>query len=360
MTHRRFRPSKRFWLPAAVGCARVGAFVVRAQNPPPSAEQPAIALSASLQKRVQHELHQCRDAVVRIEATDEHGLLSGTGFFVDPNGLLYTTYSVAGKTSGIVVVRREEKYPARLLVADEKSGIALLQVDVQTAFLPVAKAPHDLGVGSPVMACGYPLDLALTPSLGLVGGFERKYLERYFATTHIRANVAVRRGEGGAPLLKMGGGGGGILISSMDQGAASLALPIEAAGKVRRDYVRYGRVRPGWLGVQLNAVEEPIHGSTAVVQGLLAGGAAQKGGIKVGDVFLGIGQSKITCPEDMLDATFFLTAEDPVPVRVARGEEELTLQVCPADLPHPQPDPSLLRPVEQLEENHFLRLRGQP
>jgi S1-C subfamily serine protease len=202
------------------------------------------------------------------------------------------------------------------------------------------------------------MDLPLTPSFGVVGGFDRKYLDRYFATTHIRANVAVQRGEGGAPLLNMKGEVVGILISSLDQGSASFALPIEAAEKVHRDFIRYGAVRPGWFGLQIEAVSEPIHGSTAIVRDLLHAGHAEKAGIKEGDVFLRIGQSKITCPEDMLDATFFLTAEDTVPVAVARGDTELTVQVCPTDPPKRQAGPPSLWPWEPKAADELLRLGG--
>ena len=134
------------------------------------------------------------------EATDEHGLLAGSGFFVDPNGLLYTTYSIAGESRDIVVLRGDQKFPARRLVADPRSGMALVKVDIQTPFRSHRQIFYDLAVGAPVITCGYPMDLPLTPSFGLVGGFDRKYLGRYFATTHIRANVSVQRGEGGAPL----------------------------------------------------------------------------------------------------------------------------------------------------------------
>ena len=120
-----------------------------------------------------------------------------------------------------------------------------MKIDAETPFLPFAK-PRELTVASPVIAIGFPMDLPLTPAFGTVGGFDLKYLGRLFATTHIRANVPVQRGEGGAPLLNAKGEVVGILISQLDAGNAAFVLPIEAAEKVRKDFIRFHAVRPGW------------------------------------------------------------------------------------------------------------------
>lgn len=289
-----------------------------------------------LQQQVQKLFEKSAGAVARIEAMDKHGQLSGSGFFIDPNGLLYTSYTVGGDTHDIVAIIGELKYPAQRVAADERSGIALLQVEAKTPFLPLGTS-YDLAVATPVMTIGYPMDLPLTPSFGMLGGFDRKYLGRYFATTHLRANVAVQRGEGGAPLLNMKGEVVGILISSLDQGSASFVLPIEAAEKVRKDYVRFGEVRPGWLGLSVVSAAEARRGSTALVQDVFRDAPADKAGLLPDDLLLQIGGRKITCPEDMLDSCFFLSASDPVTVVVARGEEELKIQVETVDFPGRRP-----------------------
>jgi serine protease Do len=304
----------------------------------------------SLQQEVRKVYEKCGAAVARIQASDRHGQLAGTGFFVDPNGTLFTSYTIGGDTHDIVVVVGELKYPARRLVADERSGIAILKVEAKTPFLPIGSS-RELVAGSPVMTLGYPMALPLSPSFGIVGGFDRKFADRYFATTHLRANVSVQRGEGGAPLLNMRGEAVGILISSLDQGSASFALPMEAAEKVRKDYVRFGEVRPGWLGLLLVSAGEPREGSTAEVQEVFAGAPAEKAGIKVKDVLLGVGDYKITSPEDMVDACFFLSAEDRVNVSLARAGELVTATVEVADLPGKhKPHPSLSLSGEQVEE----------
>ncbi len=286
----------------------------------------------ALQREVQNIFEKCRNSVVRIEATDQHGYLSGTGFFIDPNGLLYTSYTVGGESRDIQVAFGGAHYPAHRLVSDIRSGIAILKIDAQTPFLAFGSS-RQLAVASPVIAIGYPMDLPLTPVFGTVGGFDLKYQGRYFATAHIRANIPVQRGEGGAPLVNSRGEVVGVLISRVESGNASFVLPIEAAEKIRKDFVRFREVRPGWIGVRIKPLEEPVDGSTAVIEETLPDAPGQKAGLLAGDVIVQVGDHRITSPEDVLDASFFLTAEDETLIRVARDGSEREFAVTPVDNP---------------------------
>ena len=297
-----------------------------------SADEDPGKMLAAIQQQVQAVYEKGGAAVVRIEATDGRDRVAGTGFFIDPNGTLYTSYSVGGESQDIVVHFRGERHPATRLISDLRSGIALLKIAAETPFLTFAKA-RDLALATPVIALGYPQELSLTPSFGIVGGFDLKFAGRYFATTHIRANLPVQRGEGGAPLLNMKGEVVGIVISMIDGGSASFALPIEAAEKVRMDFTRFREAHPGWIGVHVKTAATAVAGSTAVIEEVVAEAPAEKAGLRAGDVLLQIGGRKIAAAEDVLDASFFLTADDGVIVRVARAGEELEIKLQPGDPP---------------------------
>ena len=314
-------------LALGLGCAVIAAPLIIAQEVGPA---PSVAEAISQEVRTVFE--KCRKAVVKIEAVDNHGALSGTGFFIDPNGTVLTSYTVGGESRDIVVSGAGKRLIARRLVSDPRSGVAILKVDAETPFLTVGKS-RVLALAAPVVAIGFPMDLPASPSFGTVAGFDIKYGGRYFATVHIRANVPVQRGQGGAPLLNLHGEVVGILISSLDAGSAAFALPIEAAEKVRKDFVRFGEVRPGWLGVAVHPAEIANAGSTARIDQVFDGAPGLKAGLEKNDVVLQIGDRKITCPEDVLDASFFTTAEDDLTVKVWRGGTELALTVTPTDHP---------------------------
>lgn len=298
-----------------------------------AAENEPAPLLDAIHREVNIIFEKCRSSIVRIEATDQHGYLSGTGFFIDPNGLLYTSYTVGGESNDIQVAFDGAHYPAHRLVSDVRSGIAILKIDAQTPFLTFGNS-RQLSIASPVIAIGYPMALDLTPVFGTVGGFELKYQGRYFATTHIRASLSVQRGEGGAPLVNSHGEVVGILISRVGGGdGAAFALPIEAAEKIRKDFVRYREVRPGWIGVRIKPLEEPLDGSTAVIEETLPDAPGQKAGLLPGDVIIRVGDHQITSTEDVLDASFFLTAEDETVIRVYREGSEHQFTVTPIDNP---------------------------
>src|SRR5438309_1364852 len=262
--------------------------------------------ATSLSREVKDVFERCAKAVVKIEATDQHGELSGTGFFVDPTGTLYTAYSVGGEAENVTVEFKGKKYPARQLMADLRSGIAMLKVDLPSPALPIGNSDQ-LEIATPVVAIGYPLDLAETPSFGMIAGFDRKCFGGYFPTKHLRVNLPPQRGEGGAPLLNLKGEVVGILLYTFENNSC-YALPIEAAEKLRSDYVRFGEARYGWIGTNVQEAAAPVEGSRAVTAKVMKDTPAAEAGLKPGDVVLQIGRTKVHEPEDILEASFFLTA----------------------------------------------------
>ena len=314
---------------ARIGCALLAGSPIIAQDAiPPN----TVATAIGHEVRIVFE--KCRDAVVKIEASDEHGDLSGTGFFIDPNGTLYTSYTIGGTSEDITVVCDGQRYSAERLIADPRSGVAILKVDpkIPVPFLSLGHSKA-LGVGDPIIAIGYPMDLPVSPSWGTVAGLDIKYLDRYFVTRHLRAGIPVQRGQGGAPLLNMGGEVVGVLISSLDNGSGCFGLPIDAAERIHMDYLRHGRLRPGWLGILCAAAPARVAGSTAQVEVVTKDSPGSQSGLRPGDILLKVGDNEITSPEDVLNAAFFIAAEDDVKFKIARGSEQLEVVVTAADRP---------------------------
>jgi len=287
-----------------------------------------------ISQEVRETVGKVSDAICRIEGDDEHGHLSGTGFFIDADGTLLTSFSVGGESRNIVVSAGEQRFPATRLVADSYAGIAVLKIAANkpVRFLKFGKSSA-LAVASPVITAGYPLDLPLSPSFGLVAGIDSGFNGRFFNTRHIRANVPVQRGEGGSPVMNLHGEVVGVLISTVEENSGIFALPVEAAEKILHDFRTYGRVRQGWVGVEVRPTDAPEGGSSARILKLREDSPAFVGGIRPGDILLQIGSRRITNPEDVHSAAFFVTAGEPLPVRVSRGGRELKLTVTPLDPP---------------------------
>ncbi|HSV62695.1 MAG TPA: trypsin-like peptidase domain-containing protein [Chthoniobacterales bacterium] len=321
--------NRRVFSPAvlATGLALCAAFVRADEAAPPTAPaQLPESSTTSISREVKEIFEKSGKAVVKIRGTDEHGDLSGTGFFIDPTGMIYTAFSVGGDTDNLTVEFDGKTYPARLMMADLRSGIAILKADIASPALPIGKS-ETMEVATPVMAIGYPLDLPSTPSFGMVAGFDRKFLDRYFCTTHVRVNLPTQRGEAGAPLLNFKGEVVGILVAQIENGSACYALPIDAAEKIRNDFIRFGEARHGWIGINVAQAPKPIDGSTAEMTEIMKDTPAYGSGIKPGDILLQVGKTQVHQPEDVIDASFFLTAGDDVPITVMRGNEKMVFEV---------------------------------
>lgn len=286
-----------------------------------------IELGKTINDRVKEIFELRKDAVVRIEAVDQHGKLSGTGFYADPSGTIYTHEAVIGDASEITVFQGLRKFPAKHLLTDPRTGIALIKVEANTPFLPIGNS-NEIEVAMPVIAIGFPRGMAECPSIGMVAGFDIEFLNRFFRTTHMRVNLPVQRGLGGAPVMDMEGRAVGIIISGIDGNAGCYVLPINAAEKVRLDFVRFGELRPGWLGVSVEAAPESDGvPTTARIADLLSDTPAALSGIRDGDLLLRIGDVEITRPEDVIDGAFFLSAGDLTSLTVLRDGEMLEFKL---------------------------------
>jgi serine protease Do len=312
--------------------------------------------ATSISREVKDVFERAAKAVVKVHGVDEHSDIFGTGFFVDPTGTLFTSYTVGGEAGNFTIEFEGKQHPAHQVLADVRSGLAMLKADLVTPALPIGSSAQ-LEVATPVITIGFPLDLPKTPSFGMIAGFDRKYLGRYFSTTHLRVNLPTQRGEAGAPLLNLKGEVVGILMSSLENNSSCYALPIDAAEKIRTDYVRFGEPRHGWVGANVSEAKTEVEGSRAEITEILSPPAGE-GGIKPGDILLQVGRTKVRQPEDVLDASFFITAGDTVPITVRRGSQTLIFSIQ-ADS-HPASRPYIAAPPSSSNRAIPLNLQAGP
>src|ERR1700730_3324815 len=300
--------------------------------------------ATSISREVKDVFERVAKAIVKIHGVDEHSEIFGTGFFVDPTGVLYTSYSVGGDAGNFTIEFNGKEYPARQVLADERSGIAMLKIDLATPALPIGHSDQ-LEIATPIVMIGFPLDLPKTPSFGMIAGFDRKYLGRYFSTTHLRVNLPTQRGEAGAPLLNLKGEVVGMLVSSLENNSACYALPINAAEKIRTDFVRFGEARHGWIGANVSYVKTPVEDSHVEIAEIVGLSPATDSGMRPGDILLQVGKVKVHEPEDVLDASFFITAGDMIPITVVRDGEKVTFKIQADFRPNTRQPPLLASPI---------------
>jgi serine protease Do len=279
--------------------------------------------------QIHHLFEKHRDAVVRVRASDSMGVRLGSGFFVDASGTVYTHSGVVLQADDVSVQFQGRILPAKVVASDTRSGIALLKTECISPFLPMGNS-DEIAVSHPVLAIGYPGEREVSPTLGLMAGRDFHQNGKQFSTSHLRMNMAVQPGCGGAPVLNMNGEVIGIVAARIGEGGACHILPIRAAEKVRTDINRFGELRPGWVGVEVEDAPNPIEGSVARVVHMNPETPAAKCGLLQGDVLLGINDHKVASIQDLVDAAYFLTAGEEARIQIVRDGQKMEVAVNPA------------------------------
>ncbi|NKE43705.1 PDZ domain-containing protein [Roseomonas frigidaquae] len=209
---------------------------------------------------------------------------AGSGFVIDPSGLLVTNNHVIGNASRVqVTFQNGQEYPARLVGMDELTDLALLRIEAQGA-LPALSwgSSAALRVGNWVLAAGNPFGLGGSITSGIVSARGREIGAGPF-DDFIQTDAPINPGNSGGPLFNMAGEVIGINTAIYSPSGASagigFAVPSDLARGVIDQLRGTGRVERGWLGVSVQDAEaEP---------GALRRGAAPAGGVLVAGVVRG-------------------------------------------------------------------------
>lgn len=296
--------------------------------PTPGLAQDDTPVGAKIHKEIDHLFQKHRQAVVRVRASDSLGIRLGSGFFVDPAGTVYTHAGVVLKADDVVVHFQGRSLPAKVVASDTRTGIALLKTDCLSPFIPLGNS-DSMEVSTPVIAIGFPRENDASPALGLVAGRDFHQNGKQFSTSHLRMNMAVQPGFGGAPVLNFQGEVIGIVAARLQEGGSCLILPIRAAEKVRGDIARFGELRPGWVGVEVEDASEPVQGSVARVVDMKPDTPAARFGLRKGDILLGVNDAQVRSIQDLVDAAYYLTAGEEARFHISRNGEKMAVAIQP-------------------------------
>ena len=289
----------------------------------------AVAANGSVIDSISTEVQQIFDkaapAVVKVRATGGYRPLAGTGFFIDNQGTLLTCYEVVRDSPKVWVEYKEQKIEARLLGRDQRSGVAVLKIDERnTPFLTLGNSDA-VKMAAGVIGVAYPYNLPLTPSFGWVKGFDVRYLNRFFATTHIRASVDVSPGQIGGPILNNKGEVIAMLVLAIQDGKECYGIPTNAAARIVADIKAYGSAKHGWVGVGVIEGQSDDQSAKAVlVNQLYENTPAMHSGLQKGDRVLSIGKRTVAEPKDILDAAFYSRIGENISVKVLREGKPMT------------------------------------
>ena len=203
----------------------------------------------------------------RIDPRDGGGFSGlGSGVIVSAEGYILSNHHVIkGADSIRVTLHDRRRFPASVVGVDSLIDIALLQIDAPG--LPVATLGRsdDLLIGDWVLAIGYPLGMGTTLTHGIVSALGRRaqVIEAdYGIESFIQTNAVINPGNSGGPLLDLQGRVVGVNTAISTRTGFfmgyGLAVPIDLAREAMDDFLVYGRVVRGYLGVQMSDVDDEL------------------------------------------------------------------------------------------------------
>ncbi len=301
----------------------------------------------------------------------------GSGFIIDPSGLIVTNYHVVENAFDITVTLSDGTLlPGKVLHASRVADLAIVQVKANHPLTPVQWGDSNkLRIGDQVFAIGNPLGLGTSVSGGIVSGLNRDAQESPY-DNFIQTDAAINHGNSGGPLFDMDGKVVGVdsaMVSPTESfSGLGLAIPSADARFVIDRLIKYGWIRPGWIGVKVQQVTRDIAeamGQTqpvgSLVSWVLPDSPASKSGLAIGDVILKYGDDVPSDERALLRDIGQTDVGKTVSLTVLRNGEQQVVPVTIASWPRQRweerdaPTAALL-PMGKIPPNLGLTLAAIP
>jgi Do/DeqQ family serine protease len=247
--------------------------------------------------------------------TTEHDLRSssGSGVIVSPDGYIITNFHVVDAGGELeVTLNDRRKFLAKLVGSDPSTDLALIKIEAQNLPALILGNSDSLQIGEWVLAVGNPFDLNSTVTAGIVSAKARNINILEEATSiesFIQTDAAVNPGNSGGALVNTNGELVGItsaiITYSGQYEGYSFAIPVNLVQKVIKDIKEFGMVQRGFLGVNIDDVNDQIAKDLKLpspdgvyIRSVTKGGASDEAGILPNDVIIALNNTVVkTMPE---------------------------------------------------------------
>lgn len=286
------------------------------------------------------------DSVVTIEATSKGEGSQGSGVVVDGRGYIVTNNHVisdAAKNPAeyqiSVVFNDGHEVPANLVGRDQKTDLAVLKVDnVDNLVVARFGDSEKLRVGEEVIAAGAPLGLRSTVTHGIISALHRPVplsgdgSDTDTVIDGVQTDASINHGNSGGPLINMNSDVIGINTAgkSLSDSASGLgfAIPVNEVKEVVEGLIKDGKMSHPTLGLNAVSVSNDVS-SGALIKNVVAGGPADRAGIKENDVVVKVGDRNVADADEMVVAVRQLKIGQDAPIQVLRDGRPVTLTVNP-------------------------------
>ena len=277
---------------------------------------------------------------------------SGSGFILTTDGYIVTNHHVIADADSVkVTLYNGDTYDATVVGGDEDYDIAVLKIDAEDLQPVTLGDSSKLNVGDRVLAIGNPLgELTFSMSGGMVSSVNRTINVDGTPFNMIQTDASINPGNSGGPLFNSYGEVVGIVsakyssYSNESVEGLGFAIPINDVWSMIEDIMTNGYVtNKPYLGATVGTMTEQMAAqyryditSGVFIYSVEEGGAADKAGLRMGDVITKVGDTEVNTMEDLNAAKKQYSAGDTVTMTIDRQGETLTVEITWGSVPQEQ------------------------
>jgi serine protease Do len=287
----------------------------------------------------------------------------GSGFFVDPTGVILTNRHVIADAGDIIVTLHDgSRLRASVMAADTANDIALLKVNAgnRVPFLRFADS-NLLRPGDQVFIIGNPLGLGSTVTAGIVSALDRNTPDSE-AASFIQIDAALNVGNSGGPVFNQEGDVVGVstaLATPGDQGGSvglGLAIPGNDADFIVDRLIRFSHVQRGWIGIHVQPITADIATalnlpsvSGSIITRIDADSPAVRAQLGAGDIILKLDGDDMAGPRELNRRIASLASGEVAHIAIWRAGTSLTSSVTVGTLPSDSTAPRVPAPRPHID-----------
>lgn len=315
-------------------------------TPPAKADRGAPRVRPFESMQIPDELRRFFDDQGDLPETETPHHSFGSGFVVDPKGVILTNYHVvAGAHEVEVTLDDGAHFLSSNIHGDPKTDLAIVRIkaDHPLPYLEMGNSDA-MNIGDFVLAVGAPFGLTETVTHGIVSAKGRHNLQMNMYEDFLQTDAPINPGNSGGPLINLSGQVIGInaAIKSRSGGFQGIGLAVASnlAKNIMDKLIRFGAVHRGFLGVSIQDLTPDVakrlglagqHG--VIVSQVFDDTPASKAGIKPGDIITSIDGKPVTNGRNLQTVVAGLPLNQPAEVTLFRNNEKQSVPVTILEQP---------------------------
>jgi serine protease Do/serine protease DegQ len=266
-------------------------------------------------------------------------MAAGSGVIVDARqGLVITNHHVIKNAAEVIVTLKDRRqFPAKLVGTDPATDIAVLKIDAPNLAALKLGDSDQLSVGDFVVAIGNPFGLGQTVTSGIVSALGRSGLNIEGYEDFIQTDASINPGNSGGALINLRGELIGINTAIIGPSGGNVgigfAVPVNMARAVMSQIVRFGEVRRGRLGIDIEDLTPDAAAKLktptaegAIIANVQADSPADKAGLRRGDVVLAFNGRTVRSGPDLRNRLGLTAVGEDIELTVFRGGQQLAIK----------------------------------